>query len=263
MPTEALLRSGSFIAVLLLMLAAESIWPRRSPRSPKFGSFFNNIGISVLSTGVVRLIFPVLPVALAALATERGWGIFNLMDLPYWASFALSVALLDMAIYWQHVAFHRIRPLWRIHRMHHADTDIDASTGVRFHPIEIAASMAFKCLLVVVLGAPAMAVLTFEIILNACSLFNHANLHLPLRLDAPLRLLLVTPDMHRVHHSTDMREANRNYGFCVPWWDFLFRTYKAQPDDGHLDMRIGLNILRDTRFRRLPGMLAIPFLKNG
>lgn len=263
MPTEALLRSGSFIAVLLLMLAAESIWPRRSPRSPKFGSFLNNIGISVLSTGVVRLVFPVLPVALAALATERGWGIFNLMDLPYWASFALSVALLDMAIYWQHVAFHRIRPLWRIHRMHHADTDIDASTGVRFHPIEIAASMLFKCLLVLVFGAPAMAVLTFEILLNACSLFNHANLRLPLRLDAPLRLLLVTPDMHRVHHSTDMREANRNYGFCVPWWDFLFRTYKAQPDEGHLDMRIGLNILRDARFRRLPGMLAIPFLKNG
>lgn len=263
MPMEALLRSGSFFAVLVIMLVLETRWPRRTPRTPKSLPFLNNIGISVLSAGIVRLIFPVLPVALAAWAAERGIGLFHLLHLPYWLAFALGLTLLDMAIYWQHVAFHRFRPLWRIHRMHHADTDIDTSTGVRFHPVEIAASMAFKCALVVLLGAPALSVLTFEILLNGCSLFNHANVNIPLRVDAPLRLLLVTPDMHRVHHSTDIREANHNYGFCVPWWDFLFRSYKPQPDDGHLDMRIGLNILREVKYRKLPGMLAIPFLKNG
>lgn len=263
MGTEALLRSGSFMAVLLVMLAAETLWPRRTPRKPKLATFANNVGISIFSAGLVRLLFPVLPASTAIVAAERGWGLLHQLQPPYWISFAVSLLVLDLAIYWQHVAFHRIRPLWRIHRMHHADLDIDTSTGVRFHPIEIGASMLLKCALVAMLGAPFAAVVAFEVILNACSLFNHANLRLPLRLDAALRKILVTPDMHRVHHSTDMREANRNYGFCVPWWDYLFTTYKAQPDDGHDGMTIGLNILRDIRYSRLPGMLSVPFVTKG
>lgn len=262
MHAEALIRSGSFIAVLFIMLAVETRWPRRTPRSPKAVPFLNNIGISVLSAGLVRLLFPMLPAGLAVLCTTRGWGLFNLLQINEVTATVICILLFDLAIYWQHVAFHRIRPLWMIHRMHHADTDLDASTGVRFHPIEIVASMLFKCLLVVLLGAPALSVILFEILLNACSLFNHANTFIPLKADAWLRLLLVTPDMHRVHHSTDMREANMNYGFCLPWWDRMFKTYKDQPDKGHDAMPIGLNILRDVRYRRLPGMLAIPFLRQ-
>jgi sterol desaturase/sphingolipid hydroxylase (fatty acid hydroxylase superfamily) len=175
-------------------------------------------------------------------------------------AFAASLLALDLLIYGQHVAFHRLRPLWRIHRMHHADLDIDASTGVRFHPVEIFMSALLKLAAVAALGPPAVAVLAFEIVLNGLALFNHANVRIPLQLDRALRLVIVTPDMHRVHHSTDMREANTNYGFNLAVWDRLFRTYKAQPDLGHTGMHIGLNIFRGAEFARLGRMLTIPFL---
>lgn len=260
MPYEPLVRIGSFLAVLLIMAWAEHARPKRVPRPPRKGRWFANLGTAFLSTGIVRLLFPVLPAALAALCAQYGWGLFNLLDLPLPISVPATMLLQDMAVYWQHVAFHRFLPLWRIHRMHHADLHIDASTGVRFHPLEIILSMVYKLTLVAILGPPVLGVILFEIVLNGCALFNHANLALPAGVDRILRLAVVTPDMHRVHHSTDMHEANRNFGFNFPWWDRLFSTYKPQPDLGHHDMAIGLNIFRSPSSQTLGGMLSIPFL---
>lgn len=260
MSSEALVRVGSFVLILVIMGVAETLFPRRQLDGPKTVRWRNNLSVAVLSSVAIRLLLPVLPAALALYCSEKGYGLFNLLDVSVWVSFPLSIILLDMIIYWQHVAFHRQRLLWRVHRMHHADTNIDASTGVRFHPIEIGGSMLIKLAAVALLGPPATAVIVFEIVLNGCALFNHANVRLPLRLDRVLRLFVVTPDMHRVHHSTDMREANMNYGFNFPWWDRMFATYKAQPDKGHDGMRIGLNIFREPEFGRFTKMLSIPFM---
>ena len=216
MTTEIVIRAGSFLIVLITMGIAETVWPRRVLDAPKLHRWFSNISISVLSTLLVRLILPLAPTALALYCADRGWGMFNQIALPLWFSFPFSVLFLDMLIYWQHVVFHKVSILWRIHRMHHADLNIDASTGIRFHPIEIGLSMLIKLTAVLLLGPPAWAVIVFEILLNGCALFNHANVRLPLGLDTVLRLLVVTPDMHRVHHSTDMREANMNFGFSFP-----------------------------------------------
>ncbi|MFH1913071.1 MAG: sterol desaturase family protein [Pseudomonadota bacterium] len=257
---EYLLRIGSFLAMLVIMGMAETLFPKRALTTPKGRRWFSNLSVSALSTLPPRLLLPLPPVALAIYCEANGLGLLNTFRLPGWAAFAASLLALDLLIYAQHVAFHRFRPLWRIHRMHHSDLDIDASTGVRFHPMEIFLSALLKLAAVTALGPPAEAVLAFEIILNGLALFNHANVRLPLGLDSILRLIIVTPDMHRVHHSTDMREANTNYGFNLALWDRLFRTYKAQPDLGHLKMRIGLNLFRDTEFARLTRMLAIPFL---
>jgi sterol desaturase/sphingolipid hydroxylase (fatty acid hydroxylase superfamily) len=257
---EFLLRIGSFLAALAVMGTAEALFPRRALNTPKGRRWFSNLSVSALSTLPPRLLLPLPPVALAAYCEANGLGLLNTLPLADWAAFAISLLALDLLIYGQHVAFHRLRPLWRIHRMHHADLDIDASTGVRFHPMEIFLSALLKLTAVAALGPPAEAVLAFEIILNGLALFNHANVRLPLGLDSILRLVIVTPDMHRVHHSTDMREANSNYGFNLALWDRLFRTYKAQPELGHQNMRIGLNLFRDAEFARLAKMLAIPFL---
>ena len=260
MTSEATIRLGSFVFMLVVMGVAETLWPRRTLDISKIHRWFSNISVSILSTLLIRLFIPVIPTALALYCQENNLGLFNLILLPGWVTIPLCVLLLDMIIYWQHVAFHKQRLLWRIHRMHHADTNIDASTGIRFHPIEIVLSMFIKLTFIFLLGPPAVAVIIFEILLNSCALFNHANVRFPLAVDSILRLLVVTPDMHRVHHSTDMREANMNYGFNFPWWDRLFGTYKAQPDLGHGNMIIGLNIFRDTAFVRLHKMLTIPFL---
>lgn len=260
MPAESLIRVGTFIAILLFMGLAEIRWPRRALETSKIRRWFSNISVAVLSTSLVRLLLPLAPSGLALYCEEHSWGLFNQIPVPYWLTFLLSILLLDMLIYWQHVLFHRNTLLWRIHRMHHADVDIDASTGIRFHPIEIGLSMLIKLAAITILGPPAAAVIVFEIVLNGCALFNHANVRLPLTIDACLRLLVVTPDMHRVHHSTDMREANMNFGFNFPWWDRMFGTYKSQPDLGHTGMTIGLNIFREPRYARLITMLTIPFV---
>jgi sterol desaturase/sphingolipid hydroxylase (fatty acid hydroxylase superfamily) len=257
---ETAVRIGSFLMVLAVMGAAEALYPRRPLTAPKTRRWFSNLSVSLLSTLLVRLILPTLPVALAGYCQANNLGLLNIAPLPGWLSLAVSLLALDLLIYGQHVAFHKIRPLWRIHRMHHADLDIDASTGVRFHPLEIVLSALLKLAAVLLLGPPASAVIAFEIILNGLAMFNHANVRLPIPLDAALRRVIVTPDMHRVHHSTDMREANTNFGFNLSVWDRLFATYKAQPDLGHLGMRIGLNIFRAREYSRLFRMLAIPFL---
>lgn len=257
MDAEGLLRLAAFLGTGLCLAAWEALAPRLDRPALRGLRWPGNLGLVLVSTGLIRLVVPVLPVALAALAAQRGWGLLNALALPVWLAAPLAVLLLDLAIYWQHVASHRVRWFWRLHRVHHADTVLDLTTAVRFHPLEMLLSLGWKLALVLALGPPAQAVLAFEILLNALPMFNHANIRLPA--DGLLRLLLVTPDMHRVHHSTDLREANTNFGFCFPWWDRVFGSYQAQPGRGHEGMAIGLAIFRDRSWAGLWGLLRMPF----
>jgi sterol desaturase/sphingolipid hydroxylase (fatty acid hydroxylase superfamily) len=258
--SECSIRLGCFAGVLALTALGEALLPRRHPTVKKGSRWVNNLGLVFLNTLAVRLLLPLGAVAIALMAEQHGWGLFNLLALPGWLAVVLAVVALDLIIYLQHVLFHAIPLLWRLHLVHHADLDIDVSTGLRFHTLEILLSMGIKAAALVCLGAPALAVLLFEVLLNATSMFNHANLRLPGWLDRVLRLVLVTPDMHRVHHSAIVRETNSNFGFNLPWWDFLFGTYRAQPARGHEGMMIGLEQFRDERVERLPWMLALPFV---
>lgn len=250
------------LAVFLGVLAAMALWeiaaPRRRREIPRVIRWTNNLALVVVDTAILRLTFPILAIGLAVMAQERGWGIFNNVDVPVWVAIIVSMLLLDLAIYLQHVMFHAVPGLWRLHRMHHADLDFDVTTGLRFHPIEILLSMGIKLALVAVLGPPAVAVLLFEIILNATALFNHANINLPRPIDRVLRLIVVTPDMHRVHHSVNPVETNSNFGFNLPWWDHLLGTYRAQPAKGHHDMGIGIEQFRTRRDLWLDKMLIQP-----
>jgi sterol desaturase/sphingolipid hydroxylase (fatty acid hydroxylase superfamily) len=240
------------------------LWEWRQPRRilslPRGRRWPANLGIIVVDSVVVRLVFPVLAVGMAGLAANQGWGLFNQPHAPFWLAFIASLLLLDLAIYAQHVVFHRVPWLWRLHRMHHTDLDFDVTTALRFHPLEIVLSMLIKLAAVVALGAPAVAVMLFEVILNATAMFNHGNVRLPLWLDRRLRWVLVTPDMHRVHHSVRVEETDSNFGFNLPWWDRLFGTYRDQPRAGHTGMTIGLEYFRDRRATALPQLLLQPFL---
>jgi sterol desaturase/sphingolipid hydroxylase (fatty acid hydroxylase superfamily) len=207
----------------------------------------------------VRILFPTAAVGFALVGEDHGWGALNNVSLPFWAKCLVSVIALDLVIYAQHVTFHAVPVLWRLHRMHHADLEFDVTTDVRFHPVEIVLSMLIKFGAVALLGAPALAVLIFEVLLNATSMFSHSNVRLPERIDRVLRWLVVTPDMHRVHHSTERRETDSNFGFNLPWWDRLFGTYRAQPEAGHDNMRLGLSMFRDRGDLRLDRMLLQPF----
>jgi sterol desaturase/sphingolipid hydroxylase (fatty acid hydroxylase superfamily) len=242
------------------MAAWEVLAPRRRLTTAKPVRWASNLGLVVLDTVAARLLLPLGAVGVALLAEERGWGLFNNLPLPAWLAVALSVVALDFVIYLQHVLFHAVPLLWRLHLVHHADLDFDVTTGVRFHTLEILLSLGIKAAAVILLGAPALAVLVFEVLLNATSLFNHGNVRLPAWLDRVLRLVVVTPEMHRVHHSVDPRETNSNFGFNLPWWDFLLGTYRAQPAAGHEGMTIGLEQFRDERVERLHWMLALPFV---
>ncbi len=255
---EPTLRLAAFLGVLLIMVVWEMAAPRRRRDIPRVIRWTNNLGLVVLDTVILRLTFPILAVGLAVIAEERGWGLFNNIDAPVWVAIVVSMLLLDLAIYLQHVMFHAVPGLWRLHRMHHADLDFDATTGLRFHPVEILISMAIKLTLVAALGPPAVAVLLFEVLLNATALFNHANIDLPRPIDRVLRLIVVTPDMHRVHHSVNPVETNSNYGFNLPWWDRLLGTYRAQPAKGHTAMDIGIERFRTTRDLWLDRMLIQP-----
>ena len=256
---ELFIRLAAFGVVLAATFAWELLAPLRDQRIGRLARWPSNFGVVALDALVVRLLLPIGAVALALLAEAWGWGLFNALGLPAWAAIPLGVIVLDLAIYLQHVLFHAVPALWRLHRMHHADLEFDVTTGVRFHPIEILLSMAIKLGVVAALGAPAVAVLVFEVLLNATSMFNHANGRLPGGLDRALRWVVVTPDMHRVHHSIRSRETNSNFGFNLPWWDRLFGTYRAQPEAGHLAMVIGIDQFRDARELRLDHMLTQPF----
>jgi sterol desaturase/sphingolipid hydroxylase (fatty acid hydroxylase superfamily) len=261
---EPALRLSLFVLVLGIVVLGEAAAPRRARALPRRARWPANLATVALSTVIVRVTLPVTAVGMAVIAEERGWGLFHAaLPLPAWAAIALSVVLLDLAIYLQHVLFHAVPLLWRLHRMHHADLDVDATTGTRFHPVEILLSMVFKLGGIVALGAPAAGVLVFEVLLTSGSTFNHGNLRLPDPVDRWLRWLVVTPDMHRVHHSIVPAETNSNFGFTLPWWDRLGGTYRDQPAAGHERMMLGIEQFRDPRHLRLNQLLVQPLLEDG
>lgn len=257
---EPFVRLSFFLGVLIAMTVWEVTAPRRRREIPRLLRWTNNLGLVVVDTILVRLTFPIVAVGLALLAEQRGWGFFHAFDVPAWLAVLASVILLDLVIYLQHVMFHAVPALWRLHRMHHADLEFDVTTGLRFHPIEILLSMGLKLTVVAALGPPAVAVLIFEVLLNATSMFNHSNIRIPLNLDRVLRWIVVTPDMHRVHHSIHPSETNSNFGFNLPWWDNLLGTYRPQPKDGHETMTIGIEQFRTRRDLWLDRMLIQPVL---
>jgi sterol desaturase/sphingolipid hydroxylase (fatty acid hydroxylase superfamily) len=256
---EPVIRLAAFAGVFAVMAGWELIGPRRQPTIGRIKRWPGNLGVVVVNTALIRVLFPLTAVGLALVAAERGFGLFNVIGLPVWLSIIASVVALDVAIYLQHVMFHAVPALWRLHRMHHADLEFDVSTGLRFHPIEVLLSMVIKFAVVAALGAPAVSVLIFEVLLNATSMFNHSNVRIPLGIDRILRWLVVTPDMHRVHHSILAHETNSNFGFNLPWWDRLFGTYRAQPAAGHDAMTIGIEQFRAPRELGLDRMLVQPF----
>jgi sterol desaturase/sphingolipid hydroxylase (fatty acid hydroxylase superfamily) len=258
---ESPIRLICFASVFAVLAVWEIAAPRRRLKVGKPLRWTSNLGLVALNTVIVRLVLPTGAVGIAAYASEREWGLLNNIELWGWLGVVLAVILLDFAIYLQHVLFHAVPALWRLHMVHHADLDFDVSTGLRFHTIEIVLSMGIKIAAIILLGASALAVLLFEVVLNATSMFNHANTRLPYGLDRLVRLFVITPDMHRVHHSQIPQETNSNFGFNLPWWDFLFGTYRGQPAAGHEGMTIGLSQFRDEQqVNRLPGMLVLPFV---
>jgi sterol desaturase/sphingolipid hydroxylase (fatty acid hydroxylase superfamily) len=262
--SESAIRLGCFFGVLLLVALGEMVVPRRHRQRGTPVRWMNNFGLVFLNTFVLtfvlRFALPAGAVGVAVWAEGRGLGLLNHLAVSKWLAVPLSVIALDLVIYLQHVVFHAFPLLWQLHMVHHADLDFDVSTGLRFHTIEILLSMGIKAAAIILLGVPAVAVLVFEVLLNATSMFNHGNLRLPPWLDRVLRLFVVTPDMHRVHHSVIARETNSNFGFNLPWWDFLFGTYRSQPAEGHEAMTIGLHQFRDRRVQHLHQMLALPFI---
>ena len=257
---EPAIRLAAFAGVFALMAVWEIVAPRRMRSLPRRVRWPNNLALVVLNSIVARLLFPLAAVSFAALASARGWGVFNTVELPFWLAFVLSIVALDLVIYLQHVMFHAVPALWRLHRVHHADLDFDVTTGARFHPIEIALSMVIKFAAIVLLGAPAVAVLLFEVFLNAAAMFNHSNVRIPLSVDRALRWLIVTPDMHRIHHSVVRQETDSNFGFNLTLWDRLLGTYRPDPIAGQEAMVIGIPEYRDpAQCATLTGMLALPF----
>ena len=260
MAHEKAIRLGFFLGMLGLMALWEMLAPRRALTVSKAVRWANNLGLVFFNSFILRLLFPAAAVGLAALAQARGWGLFNIYEVPFWLAVAGSVVAMDFLIWLQHVMVHAVPVLWRLHRVHHADLDYDVTTGARFHTLEIILSMLIKFAAVMVLGPPVLAVVVFEVLLNATAMFNHGNVRLPRGLDRVLRWLVVTPDMHRVHHSVEDDEANSNFGFNLPWWDRLFGTYRDQPRAGHEGMTIGIHRYREPRqVSWLPGMLWLPF----
>lgn len=258
---EAAIRLGFFVGIFAVMAIWEVAAPRRALTVPKLSRWANNLGLVALNTLLLRLLFPAAAVGLAAYASIQGWGLLNQWQLSHGVEVVIAVIALDFVIWLQHVMVHAIPLLWRLHRVHHADLDYDVTTGARFHPIEIILSMLIKFATILLLGPPVVAVILFEVILNGMAMFNHANVRLPLPLDRLLRRLLVTPDMHRVHHSVEDDEANSNFGFNLSIWDRLFGTYRDQPRGGHSGMTIGIHKYRDLKqVDRLPGMLVLPFI---
>lgn len=262
--TDNLPQYGLFLSLLLFVLLAglEAIFPRRKRLMPRSGRWRTNIVIIILDSVALRLMGPVVAIATAGFAAQYQIGLFNWTDWPAWMEFALALVLLDLAIYGQHIATHKIPLLWAIHKVHHADRDIDVTTAIRFHPVEIILSMLYKCGLVLLLGPSPLAVFVFALLLNLCAMFNHSNLRLPDWLDKGLRLILVTPDMHRVHHSTVHGETDSNFGFSIALWDRIFGTYIAQPEAGHDKMTIGLEEYQTDNPAELWWSLALPFQKG-
>jgi len=257
---EASIRAASFFGIFIVVALWEVVGPRRKLSVSKGLRWINNLGIVFFNTLLLRFLAPLMAVGLAIMAEEENWGLLNNIAINSYVKLFLAVLILDLIIYLQHVMFHTVPWLWRLHRMHHTDLDFDVTTGSRFHPIEIILSMIIKMLIVAALGAPPVAVVIFEVLLNATAMFNHGNIRIHINADRILRLLVVTPDMHRVHHSVKPDETNSNYGFNFPWWNRLLGTYKAQPEDNHLKMTIGLNQFKESRYLRFHWLLIQPFV---
>ena len=259
MRNELVIRLGFFAGIFGIMAVWEILAARRELTTGKGRRWVGNLSLVLVDTLIVRLLFPTAAVGTALIVADLGWGVLNVVSVPYWAALLISVAALDLAIYLQHVMFHALPALWRLHMVHHADLDLDVTSGSRFHPIEILISMLYKLAVISVLGPPVLGVLIFEVVLNALAMFNHANVRMPLVLDRVLRWIIVTPDMHRVHHSVDSREHNRNFGFNLSLWDRVLGTYRDQPAKGHQGMIIGLNKFREITWQTIPRLLVMPF----
>ena len=262
MTDQDLLRIAFFFGVLLVCAGLELALPRARSEIPRLLRWTNNFGLVVIDTIAVRLVFPLTIAAFAEVAEARSWGLLNLFDLPVWLALVISVVILDLVIYAQHIIFHAVPAFWRLHRMHHADLEVDLSTGLRFHPGEILISTGIKFVAVLLLGPPAVAVILFEVLLNASSIFTHANIRIPPMVDRLIRLVFVTPDMHRIHHSSSQPETDSNYGFNLSWWDRLFGTYNAQPRHGFDRMEIGLRQFRSRRDLWVDRMLIQPIFRD-
>ena len=261
MANEVAVRLSVFLGLFVILIAIEALLPRRKRSQSRSARWFTNISLTVIDTLTIRLmavILPVLAVGAAMDASARGWGLLGAVDWPNWVEVILAMLILDFVIWAQHLITHKVPILWRLHRVHHADRDMDVTTAIRFHPIEIALSMLLKIGVVYALGPTAFAVILFEIILNGSAMFNHANMNLPPKLDQVLRLFIVTPDMHRVHHSVHREEHDSNYGFSLSIWDRMFGTYIPQPAEGHDDMDVGLR-WQDDRPAKLGWALMLPF----
>jgi sterol desaturase/sphingolipid hydroxylase (fatty acid hydroxylase superfamily) len=257
---ESAIRLGVFFAMFLLVALWELVQPRRVLTVSKARRWANNLGLSALNTLLLRLLFPTAAVGVAALAAGKGWGLLHYFSVPLPVAIPLAVLALDFLIWLQHVVFHAVPALWRLHRVHHADLDYDLTTGSRFHPIEMGLSMLLKMAAILLLGASVTSVVVFEILLSAGALFNHGNIRLPAAIDRVLRWFIVTPDMHRVHHSVEDDETNSNFGFSVSLWDRIMGTYRAQARAGQLGMTIGIrNHTEPSEVVALPGLLRMPF----
>jgi sterol desaturase/sphingolipid hydroxylase (fatty acid hydroxylase superfamily) len=259
---ENSIRLVAFVGVFVVMAMLEFASPRKQRTEPRVTRWITNFGLVVVDAMVLRAVFPILAVGVAVWAQRKGYGLFAMLDWSIWLEITLTVIVLDFAIYWQHVASHKLPLLWRVHRVHHADRDLDASSGLRFHPVEIALSMIYKFAVIILLGAPPLGVFVFEVLLNGSAMFNHANFRLPLALDRLLRMFIVTPDMHRVHHSILRREADTNYGFALSIWDRMFGSYTEQPENGHDGMTLGLAEQQTSRPSQLIWCLTFPFRRE-
>lgn len=255
-------RLGAFLVIFSTMAIWEIAQERRELQTSKSKRWAINIGIVVTDSLVLRVLFPMGALGVAYLADDLGWGLFQVVSVPYAVAAIASFVALDFVVWLQHVVFHAVPALWKVHMMHHADLDFDVTTGTRFHPIEMVISMGIKASAILLLGAPVAAVLIFEVLLNGTSMFNHANVDIPEPVDRILRLFVVTPDMHRVHHSAEPKETNTNFGFNLPWWDYLFGTYRDQPEAGHREMTIGLKQLRDPDKNSYLHLLVLPFVDS-
>lgn len=262
MSNEPSVRLGVFLSVFTVVGIWELLNPRRTLTASKPVRWINNLGLIALNGMILRIGFPFLAIETAIISQENGWGLANIYEIPFSLSIVIGVLALDLAIYIQHVIFHKYPILWKLHRMHHIDPDLDVTSGTRFHPIEIALSMLIKMGLIVILGPPAVAVLIFELLLNGSAMFNHGNIFIPSGIDRILRGIIVTPDMHRVHHSVIRKETDSNYGFFLSLWDRIFKTYRKEPEAGQLGMKIGIGEFEDGKFLKLHWLLSVPFLKG-
>lgn len=261
MANEMLIRLGFFFGIFVVMASWEKLGPRRRLQASKAVRWTNNLGLVVFNSFILRLAFPAAAVGMAVFAAQQGWGLFNYIEVPFWLAVVASVVIMDFVIWLQHVMVHAVPLLWRLHRVHHADLDFDVTTGARFHTLEILLSLCIKFAAILLLGPPVVAVVVFEVVLSTTAMFNHGNVRLPDAVDRMLRLVVVTPDMHRVHHSIEDDETNSNFGFNLPWWDRLFGTYRARPRAGHEGMTIGIRSFREEKWCSwLPGLLIMPFV---